>query len=78
MNVGIEPLKQSDDVKMFYNIGTEKTWILSALEDKQNKSKMTVCLLTKNCLKEPKKIKLPKYHLILSIVFPLSFIRVSF
>ena len=47
MNVGIEFLMQGDDVKMFYNIGTEKTWILSALEDKQNKSKMTVCLLTK-------------------------------
>ena len=54
MNVGIEFLMQGDDVKMFYNIGTEKTWILSALEDKQNKSKMTVCLLTKNYLKGPK------------------------
>ena len=48
MNVGIGLLIQDDDVKMFYNIGTEKSWILSALEDKQNKSKMTVCVLTKN------------------------------
>ena len=54
MNVGIELLIQGDDVKMFYNIGTEKSWILSALEDKQNKSKMTVCLLTKNYLKVSK------------------------
>ena len=58
MNVGIGLLIQDDDVKIFYNIGTEKTWILSALEDKQNESKMTVFLLTKNyqkCLKVPKK-----------------------
>ena len=51
MNVGIELIIQDDDVKMFYNIGTEKTWIFSALEDEQNKSKTTVCLLTKNYLK---------------------------
>ena len=55
MNVGIELLIKGDDVKMFYNIGTEKSWILSALEDEQYKSKMTVCLLTKNYLKVPKK-----------------------
>ena len=54
MNVGIELLIQSDDVKMFYNIGTEKTWIFSALEDKQYKSKRTVCLLSKNYLKVSK------------------------
>ena len=46
MNVGIELLIQDDDVKMFYNIGTEKSWILSALDDKQNESKMTVFLMT--------------------------------
>ena len=54
MNVGIELLIKGDDVKMFYNIGTEKSWIMSALEDKQNKSKMTVYLLTKNYLKVSK------------------------
>ena len=54
LNVGIELIIQGDDVKMFYNIGTEKSWILSALEDKQNKGKMTVCLLTNNYLKVSK------------------------
>ena len=33
MNVGIELIIRGDDVKMFYNIGTEKRWILSAMED---------------------------------------------
>ena len=36
MKVGIE-LKMRDDVKTFYNIGSEKNWILSAMEDDQNK-----------------------------------------
>ena len=54
MNVGIELLIKSDDVKMFYNIGTEKTWILSAMDDERNKSKVTVRLLTKNYLKVSK------------------------
>ena len=54
MNVGIELIIRGDDVKMFYNIGTEKRWILSAMEDNQNKGKMTVCLLTNNYLKVSK------------------------
>ena len=58
MNVGIELLIKSDDVKMFYNIETEKTWILSALEDKQNKSKTPVRLLTKNYLKVSKALSI--------------------
>ena len=37
-----------DNVKTFFNIGTEKTWISSVMEDNQNKGKITVCLLTKN------------------------------
>ena len=35
-------------VKTFYNIGSEKNWILSAMEDNQNKGTMTVCLMTEN------------------------------
>ena len=54
MNVGIELIIRGDDVKMFYNIGTEKRWILSAMEDNQNKGKMTVCLLTNNYRKVSK------------------------
>ena len=54
LNVGIELLIKGDDVKMFYNIGTEKTWILSAMDDERNKSKVTVRLLTKNYLKVSK------------------------
>ena len=38
MKVGIElKMRDYDDVKTFYNIGSEKNWILSAMEDDQNK-----------------------------------------
>ena len=36
---------RGDDVKTFYNIGSEKDWISSAMEDNQNKGKQTVCQL---------------------------------
>ena len=35
-------------MKMFYNIGSENKWISSAMEDIQNKGKMTVCQLPDN------------------------------
>ena len=35
-------------MKMFYNIGSEKKWISSAMEDIQNKGKMTVSQLPDN------------------------------
>ena len=43
MNVGIEFNMRSYHVKRFYNIGNEKSWILSAMEDDEKKGKMTVC-----------------------------------
>ena len=49
MNVDIEFNMRSYDVKRFYNIGNEKSWILSAMEDDENKGKMTVCQLPDNC-----------------------------
>ena len=50
MNVGIEFNIRSYDVKIFYNIGSEKSWILSAMEDDEKKGKMTVCQLPGNCM----------------------------
>ena len=50
MKVGIELKMRDDDVKTFYNIGSEKEWISSAMEENQLKGKMTVCLLLYNCL----------------------------
>ena len=52
MNVGIEFNMRSYDVKRFYNIGNEKSWILSAMEDGEKKGKITVCQLQlpDNCL----------------------------
>ena len=50
MNVGIEFNVRSYDVRRFYNIGSEKIWILSAMEDDENKGSMTVCQLPDNCL----------------------------
>ena len=49
MNVGIEFNMRSNDIKRFYNIGSEKSWILTAMEDDENKSRMTVCQLLGNC-----------------------------
>ena len=46
LKVGIELKMKDNDVKTFYNIGSEKDWIMSAMEDDENKSKITVCLLT--------------------------------
>ena len=37
MNVGIEFNMRSYDVKRFYNIGSEKSWISSAVEDDEKK-----------------------------------------
>ena len=39
MKVGIELKMRGDDVKTFYNIGSEKNWISSAMDDNQNKGK---------------------------------------
>ena len=50
MNVGIEINMRSYDVKRFYNIGSEKSWIVSAVEDDENKGKINVCQLPDNCL----------------------------
>ena len=50
MNDGIEFNMRSYHVKRIYNIGNEKSWILSAMEDDENKGKMTVCQLPDNCL----------------------------
>ena len=41
MNVGIEFNMRSYDVKRFYNIGSEKSWISSAVEDDDKKGRMT-------------------------------------
>ena len=35
-------------MKTFYNIGSEKKWISSAMGDIQEKGKMTVCQLPDN------------------------------
>lgn len=48
LKVGIELTMGGDDMKMFYNIGSEKKWISSAMEDIQNKGKMTVSQLPDN------------------------------
>ena len=48
LKVGIEFTMGGDDMKTFYNIGSEKKWISSAMEDIQNKGKMTVCQLPDN------------------------------
>ena len=50
LNVGIELKMKGNDVKTFYNIGSEKNWILSVMEDNEIKGKMNVCLLTKHYL----------------------------
>ena len=51
MNVGIEFNMRSYDVKRFYNIGSEKSWISSAVEDDEKKGRMIVCQLpADNCL----------------------------
>ena len=50
LKVGIELTMGVDDMKTFYNIGSEKNWISSAMEDNQNKGTMTVCQLPYNCL----------------------------
>ena len=39
MKVGIELKMRGDAVKTFYNIGSEKNWISSAMKDIQNKGK---------------------------------------
>ena len=39
VKVGIELKMRGDDVKTFYNIGSEKNWISSAMGDKKNKGK---------------------------------------
>ena len=48
LKVGIELTMGVDDMKTFYNIGSEKNWISSAMEDYQNKGNMTVCQLPVN------------------------------
>ena len=48
LKVGIELPMGGDDMKTFYNIGSEKKWISSAMEDIQNKGKMTVGQLPDN------------------------------
>ena len=50
LKVGIELKMEGSNIKTFYNIGSEKNWILSAMEDNEIKGKMNVCLLTKNYL----------------------------
>ena len=50
LEVGIEVKMKGNDVKTFYNIGSEKNWILSVMEDNEIKGKMNVCLLTKHYL----------------------------
>lgn len=37
LKVGIEITMGGDDMKTFYNIGSERKWIYSAMEDIQNK-----------------------------------------
>ena len=54
LKVGIEIKMKGVYIKTFYNIGSEKNWILSAMEDNQNKGTMTVCIMTK---KNPKTVK---------------------
>ena len=60
LKVGIEFTMGGDDMKTFYNIGSERKWISLAMEDIQNKGKMSVSLTT-NCLKIT--LLLPKYYL---------------
>ena len=48
LKVGIELTMGGDDMKMFYNIGSENKWISSAMEDIQNKGKVSVCQLPDN------------------------------
>ena len=53
LNVGIEFQMKGDDAglvdeKVFYNIGTERDWILTAMEDNQNKSMYTKSMHTKD------------------------------
>ena len=48
LNVGIELKMKGNDVKTFYNIGSEKNWILSVMEDNEIKGKINDCLLTKH------------------------------
>ena len=40
LKVGIELKMKGNDVKTFYNIGSEKNWILSVIEDNEIKGKM--------------------------------------
>ena len=49
--VGIEFNMRGDaEVKTFYNIRREKNWILSAMDDDENKGKITDCQLYDNFL----------------------------
>ena len=48
LKVGIELTMGVDDMKTFYNIGSEKNWISLAMEDNQSKGNMTVCQLPVN------------------------------
>ena len=54
LKVGIEIKMKGVYIKTFYNIGSEKNWILSAMEDNQNKGTMTVCIMTKKNLRHSK------------------------
>ena len=40
MKVGIELKMKGNDIKTFYNIGSEKDWIVSAMEDNENRGKI--------------------------------------
>ena len=46
LKVGIELEMKGNDIKTFYNIGSEKDWIMSAMEDNENQGKMTTYLST--------------------------------
>ena len=48
LKVGIELTMGGDDMKTFYNIGSERKWISSAMEVLQNKGMMTVSKLPDN------------------------------
>ena len=61
LKVGIEIKMKGVYVKTFYNIGSEKKWILSAMEDNQKKGIMTVCLLTKKYLRLSTPLQLSNY-----------------